>query len=359
MRIAYLARWDVTHESGILKKMIAQMRVWARHGHDVRYFVFSPGNSVWDGIGEIAVRAFHGDDLRRRLFRRRAPSREILDWRPDIAYVRWSTYYPAWERVMARVPAVVELNGDDVRDNRISLPYPLYVAHVLSRSRLLRRADGMVSVSRQLAGSPMYTRFGKPIVVIGNGVDLSAIPRLPAPSNPHPRLIFVGYASREWHGVDKLRALAARYPEWRIDIVGVDEADQPNAAPANIHLHGHLPRDQYQELLARADVAVGTLALHRKQLETTSALKTGEYLAYGIPTIIGYEDTDFPEGHPHILQLPNTEDNVAGNLETIRGFVERMRGQRVDRESIRHLDVEAKERERLRFMSGVLATVEP
>lgn len=100
-------------------------------------------------------------------------------------------------------------------------------------------------------------------------------------------------------------------------------------------------------------MAVGTLALHRKGISSTSAIKTGEYLAYGIPTIIGYEETDFPDGHPHLLQLPNTPDNVSANINTIREFVERVRGQRVDRSSIAHLDIEVKERERLRFMARI------
>jgi hypothetical protein len=355
VRIAYLARWDISHESGILKKMAAQMRTWQAFGHEVRFFAFSPGTAVWSGLEELNVNPVQGDGFGTRLLQRRSLSDPILRWQPDVTYVRWSTWYPAWEAVIERVPSVIELNGDDLRENRVSLPFPLYLVHRATRHRLLSRARGFVSVSAELAESEIFTRFGVPTKVVGNGVDLERIGPLPAPDNRTPRLVFLAYGQRPWHGTDKLARLAALCPDWHFDVVGLDHLEGAQGPRHNIHLHGLLPVSSYIPILARADVAVGTLALHRRKLDRVSTLKTGEYLAHGIPTIIGYEETDFPNGHPLLLTIPNTPSNVEDSIDLIRSFVDRARGERVDRSSIAHLDLRVKEEERLDFLSSFVA----
>jgi hypothetical protein len=106
-------------------------------------------------------------------------------------------------------------------------------------------------------------------------------------------------------------------------------------------------------LLARADVAIGSLGLYRAKLQEASTLKVREYLARGIPTILGYRDTDFPEWAPFLLQIPNSADGVRRSLNEIEAFVRSSRGGRVPRDRIRHLDVAAKEAARLVFLEQV------
>jgi len=103
--------------------------------------------------------------------------------------------------------------------------------------------------------------------------------------------------------------------------------------------------------VARADVAVGTLALYRKQMQEACALKVRRYLAYGLPVILGHVDTDFiGRDEWYILSLPNTATNVADGLDSIRKFVADVKGRRVPRGEVEPiLSVSAKERERLSF----------
>lgn len=138
------------------------------------------------------------------------------------------------------------------------------------------------------------------------------------------------------------------------DVIGDLAVNSAQVLPDNIEFHGVLPRSSYQTLMSRADVAIGTLGMHRKDMEEASPLKVREYLAYGIPTIIGYRDTDFPGEYPWLLRLANTPDNVAAGLGEIRDFVARMKGVRVPREAVEHLDVRRKERARLDFMESTL-----
>ena len=108
---------------------------------------------------------------------------------------------------------------------------------------------------------------------------------------------------------------------------------------------------EYGPLLAQADVAIGTLGLYLKDMNEASPIKTREYLASGLPVIIGYRDTDFPDGAPFLLQVPNRADGVAQSQAAIARFVDAWRGRRVTRASVQELDSAGKETERLAFLA--------
>ncbi len=88
-------------------------------------------------------------------------------------------------------------------------------------------------------------------------------------------------------------------------------------------------------------------------MQETTALKVREYLARGIPTIIGHRDTDFPNPPPFLLEIPNEPTGVASSLDRIADFVARAPQLRVPREAIAHLDVGVKEVQRLAFIEQV------
>lgn len=117
--------------------------------------------------------------------------------------------------------------------------------------------------------------------------------------------------------------------------------------------HGRLDRRDYEPLMYQADVAIGTMALYRKGMNEASPLKVREYLAYGLPVIIGYQDTDFPESVPFLLQLTNASGNLEHHLAEIDAFVQNWRGKRVLREQIQHLDNRVKEIVRLEYMDRI------
>ena len=90
---------------------------------------------------------------------------------------------------------------------------------------------------------------------------------------------------------------------------------------SNVTAHGELTRERYRPVMQRADVAIGPLALHRKNLHEASALKVAEYLAHGIPVILGCPEAAFPDGAPFLLQLSNSEDNVERSIDAIGASV--------------------------------------
>lgn len=360
MRIAYFFNWNVS-SIGVVKKVVGQVRAWSQAGVNARVFVITNHNDVYQQMEQalqgtgVAAQQYPFKRHSRLLFGvcgEKQMIQDIVNWRPDLIYARQSLFYPALAHLARLFPLVLEVNTDDLSEYRLSHPLR-YWCHRLTRGVLLKSSKGLVYVASDLSRLPYYTRFNKPGITVANGVDLTDYPVLKPEASAIPKLVFMGTPSLKWHGIDKILRLALLRPKWEFHLIG-PSSNNDQSFPKNLVMHGYLDRVSYEPILAHARVAIGTLALHRNKMDEASPLKTREYLAYGLPVIIGYRDTDFPEQKPYILQLPNTADNIDSNLPQIDEFVLTWRNQRVDRNEILHLDVRYKEKERLRFFERVL-----
>jgi hypothetical protein len=351
VKIAYVA-YFLGRESGVLKKVLDQLRNWSHAGHTVRLFGLSREDRLWEG-GEslpndinLNVCAWNLAPKTRQLVR------NVLAWNPQLVYFRYGVYLPFLDLIPRRLPTILEINSDDLAECRVTFPLHQYVYLLLTRTLLLKECSGLITVTQELADRHM--RWKKPVLVTANGIDLGRYPILPGPHNQKPRLIFTGARKYPWHGLDKVIDLAARAPEWQFDVIGARAEDVNGDITSNMFFHGYLGWAQYERYMKRADVAIGSLALHRIGMNEASPLKVREYLAYGIPTVIGYKDTDFSNPPTFILQLANTPDNVSGNFKRIEQFVASSRGKRISRDDISHIDSREKEARRLDFFEHIL-----
>jgi len=353
LKIAYLLHWNDGPASGVFKKVVRQTKIWQETGHQISIHVISRGNweDDWrDHFPEAKVFYHQYTNFQSRWRVWRDAAQQLSQLGPSLVYFRYDLYMPGMGELARRTPLIIEVNTDDYKE--FCLQLGLRCLHNrLTRAQLFSSAAGVVYTTYELAKRPYFSRFQKPYEVIANGIDLNAIPLTPPPASKHPRLIFMGSDGLPWHGTDKMVWLAAQKPDWRFDLIGGHH--QPDA-PANVTFHGILDRDAYGTLMADADVAIGSLAAYRKGMDEACPLKTREYLAFGLPVIIAYQDTDFPHGAPFLLQLPNTETNVVEHLDQIDAFVAAWKGKRVERADVQHLDVAMKEKRRLAFFERVL-----
>lgn len=90
-------------------------------------------------------------------------------------------------------------------------------------------------------------------------------------------------------------------------------------------------------------------------MEEASPLKVREALAFGIPLILAYNDTDLGGlDADWLLRLPNTQNNVIENIEAIKNFAYQMMGRRVERSLIaKRVNQRSKEQERLAFFAEI------
>jgi glycosyltransferase involved in cell wall biosynthesis len=349
MRIAYVCYWDARRRDGVAEKIESQLAAWRRLGHEAELFVLTPAGAELRMEG----RPFPFAGVAGRIRATRRLDAAVRFVRPDVVYLRYDLFLPPPLRAIRSAPTVVEVNSDTGAELRArSRSAAAYER--LQRPLILGRAAGAVCVTHELAEALRRGRDAPPVEVIANGIDLAAIETLPAPGGEETRLVYLG-EDVYWQGVDKVLALAAAAPDWRFDLVGVD----PSRSAGNVTCHGFLERETYEPVLARADVAIGTLALHRKRMDEACALKTRQYLAYGLPVVLGHEDTDFLGADPwFLLRLPNCETNVRDHVEAIRAFVAGVKGRRVQRQEIEgRLSAGIKEAHRIEFLRRLVANL--
>jgi glycosyltransferase involved in cell wall biosynthesis len=350
MRIAYLAALDVSRPSGVLKKILSQITVWSREGNQVALFVVSPQAQVWSGAIHRAntIQVLSFDSALGRFKSWMQVVRRIQLWAPDVLYWRAGVYQPWLERLTRLFPTVYEFNTYDVREYRQVFSTVKYAYHMATRKRLLSLARGYVVPTSEIGR--MYNDRSCPVAVIPNGIMLEEFKQLTAPRTNSPRLCFIGSPGSPWHGVDKLVVIAKSFPDWEFDVVGYRREDLGSDVPPNLCCHGYMSQAQYEGLFAECHVAIGSLALYRNGLEEACPLKVREYLAYGLPVINAYKDSDFPGGAPFLLELPNKKECAPGDLEKISRFVNSWIGRRVQAAEVRCIDMAEKERARLSFM---------
>ena len=362
MRIAYVAL-NLNKRlmlGGVGRKLRQHTAIWREKGHDSRLFVLTTDDINLSEVTAFSIkrkREGSSFSLIASEIARTSALKELIqavwDFAPDVIYLRQSLYLYPLHRLPDIAPVVIEINTDDVQEYKLRNK-PLYLYHRLTRNLILRSVSGIVTISHEIANLQTITGFDKPVTVVPNGIDLQALAPVPAPNNDQPRLAFAGNPGPPWNGLDKLLLFAKEMPQICIDMIGYDQDDLKafGTTPENVICHGFMPVEQVYDVLSHADVACGTLALHRKKLEENSALKIREALALGLPIILAYYDTDISEHNfDFVLQLPNSEDNVEKNIDRIRDFVFAMVGKRANRKQIAPLiDQSIKEEQRLTFL---------
>lgn len=360
MRIAYVSlHWPRTVTSGVGKKIIRHMSAWRATAHDVEFFMHTADRKIDTPLLPGKIFFFReGKGLANEWERIVAVHRllkAVKSYRPDIIYLRYGMYVYPIHLLASIAPLVEELNTNDLSQHeRLGIPYSLY--NRITRGLIIKRTSGLVCMSNELAQNPYNTSFGKPTRVIGDSIDLDNISPLPAPENIQPRVAFIGSPDSLWQGVDKLVRLASMFPDISIHIIGYDRILEHASLPENLYLYGYIDNLRYTKILQTMDCAIGSLALHRIQLNESSPLKTRECLALGLPMVLPYKDTDLDDMDcDFLLKIPNKEDNIQTHGKAIREFAYRMRGVRADRAMLKNrIDSTGKEEIRLKFFAEIL-----
>lgn len=364
MKIAYVTINVAANimAGGVGAKIKRHVSLWKEKGHTVRVFSTTPEivpmpdseQFLFTSLTRLPVLKF----LTLEFARSRALHRMISavrEYHPDVIYLRFGLYTFPLHNLFKVAPVLLEINSNDVDEYQIVRGTFFYWLNRITRNITFSLASGLIPVSGELAS--LNSNFKKPCCVISNGIDLGAYEQMPPPSNSQPVLTIIGSPGMSWHGMDKLFPLARKYPDLNINIIGYAPQDFSDSIPENIIAHGYLGQDAIKKILAQTDVVFGTLALHRKNMEEVPPLKVREALAFGIPVIVAYTDTDLQYlDLPTVLQIPNTEDNVEQNAAKIHHFAYEMMGKRVDVELVKpHIDQSIKEMNRLAFFEEILA----
>ena len=265
----------------------------------------------------------------------------------DMIYMRTRPYMPFTQMALGRYKVMMELNTNDIEEWR-SLNKLMHIYNMITRKWFYRIGIGFVAVGTEIRD--LYKEFNRPIEVIGNAINVADYKLIEDTGNDRPRACFVGSPGFPWHGIDKIKYLASVLKDVDFHFIGESGENYEN-----VIFHGYCTLDKVTEILHTCDVAIGTMSLHEKGMNSTSTIKTRQYLAQGLPIFYGYKETDFSGKEEFLLELPNTPTNISDNVEKIHQFILhcfRNKELRLKcREfAVKNLDVSVKEKKRFEFI---------
>ena len=257
----------------------------------------------------------------------------------DILYVR----YPPIPKITVpillnnRAQTIFELNGIPSKETGERAPInPFWRAmEELIGPLILSRGDGIVGVTDEISRHYLarIRRDDIKNISISNGIACADIPlRNYSPILERQiHLIGVGFVSN-WHGFDRIIKGISDYKgdrKYIFHIIG----DGPEIAVLkrlvnnlelenNVIFHGFQAGETLNKLYSVCDVAVSTLAIHRKGLTNHCSLKSREYCARGIPFIYAGNDPDFINDFEFALQAPMGDEPI--QMEIVGKFYDRL-----------------------------------
>lgn len=335
MIIAYLLDFDIVEEFSVFRKIENQIEFWEKSNHTVYLIIVSHNTKKQYApkvknliIVERPRVAYLFNKELKVFFGRNAAFKIVYDLlkklKPSVIYHRpGNKWYPYLSACLNLYPTILELNSID--EEEIKLYYPesgiKFKLFNYGRKKIIRESMGLVAVTNEI--STHYNTYNKDSIVIANGFNTNNISNHKSERlqyTDRPQVIFIGSASQSWQGFEKLYFMAEKIPNADFHIIGIDHSELDLPIPANLTLHGYLPMTEVQKIYMFADIGIGTLNLYEKKMKEACPLKVREYIAHGLPIIIGYVDTDIKDSD-RVLEIGCHKSNVDDNIDSIKNFI--------------------------------------
>lgn len=356
MKIAYLLEVNPYKNSGIVKKINDQVAFWKQRGHQVEVF------NIWPKPKENKPSFFNFKTHHHKILDSLIPdgfvknyttkifcankvSRAIKRYNPDILYHRQNIWYPGLISILKQYASIMELNTVDTFEMKFysKLKSKIYF---YGKKKILNNTNALVAVSPSILEH--YKDFNRPKIVVSNGINLTAIkPKKENNQSNETNLVFVGSNNMEWHGLDKIFQLATSLPKVTFHIVGYQPGDYPNVKNKNVIFYGWMDKEQLTSLYATCHFGIGSFGNHLVGKPIDSTLKVREYLAYGLPVILGHIDVDF-KNSDFVKKVTNQKHELISILDITQFLIEH-KDTIIKKDMITIITSNTKENERLLF----------
>lgn len=368
MKILYLTDASVFQKSGVLNKINNQIDQWTQMGHEV-YYAFFPVKYEEAGVSYITpnVKGLFYVSQKKYAWLPRVVynyankitsvgqyRRYIEELKPDVVYLRELVGFPGLDKIAESAKTVIESNTLMKEEMKLRRGLTSKILEIW-RQKLNRKIVGVIGVTNEIV--EQFDHLQIPQLVISNGIplDITKMKELKQQStntSPRKKIVMVCSCLLPWHGVDKLNQMAQQMPEHDFHFIG---SEQPRSL-SNLFNHAYMDKAALDRFLEDADIAIGTLALHRKKMEEACPLKVREYAAFLLPMILAYKDPDFHQ-QEYVLEIDNTENTIIDNIGRIRKFVTEWGGKKIDPEKVYGLiSAVEKEHQRISFLQKIVAS---
>lgn len=391
-KIVYIA--IIGHQyGGVEQKILAQFDALKRIKKDTYLYLISKYEPMFILFSEINKRKditlFTNSELKRKNpFLRRMEKFEIFDSilglhdpSDTIIYLRFPLADIFFLRFLRRNKKYTFITEHQEIENRLRIGRIRInvlddILDLLFGEATRNKITGFVGVT------PEITEFEKSYVndrkhyfiTISNGINTNNYPLRYALNNneiDELRIIFVGSGFVP-HGLFRLIKSISYYykvggnkKQIYLKIIGDSNSMARNKKlvrrlnlESRIHFLGHIESKELGRLFNWAQVACGSLAIHKKGLKYTSELKAREYCARGLPFFWSTYDYDFGSDFPYILDIPR--GNGRFSIDPIFSFVKNLEDDKnhpmkMRQYAIDHLDYSLKMNRLISFFDNIVA----
>jgi glycosyltransferase involved in cell wall biosynthesis len=211
--------------------------------------------------------------------------RHLRDWRPDVIHAHFAvpTGLLAWvAHRLTGVPYVLTAHLGDVPGGVPAQTDRMFRCIAPLARRIWGAAAAATAVS-SFVQKLAERAYGRPVIRILNGIDLSDAPSAPAPPGQPRRLIFIGRLNPQKNPVFLIEALAQlRDAVWILTFIGdgplmgeVKAAIARHQLENRIALTGWIAPAQVQKILAEADILCMPSHSEGMPVAAVEALKFG------------------------------------------------------------------------------------
>ncbi len=326
--LVYRINKDDPSNTGVIKKCLAQQEAFSHHGIQTDMLWLSKKgvlkNSELIKAIELPPHSLKVYGFYFFYFGTILKSLESKE-QYDFIYLRHPFFDPllvsALQQIKKRnqdIKIILEIN---------TYPYDAEPKRILHKASLSMdkyfRKNAHQYVDRIVDYGVRKTIWQIPTLSIRNGINLDNIPFAKRKSNDGKlRMIAVGNWSY-WHGLDRLilgiKDYIDRGERAAIELLIVGDGPETESLRNLVNEYNLGERiifspatfgTDLDKLFESADVGIGTLGLHRKNVTLDSSLKHREYCARGLPFILSSPDLDFPDDLNFIHYVPSNDDRI-------------------------------------------------
>lgn len=336
----FLALQELPPCNGITKKIKAENNAFQNNGYisDLCYIATSSKDEKYIVVNDDKIYKFSNGFARK--FKRQsmfsAIGNYIVDNGYSLIYIRYLHFADsAFIRFLksmkkASIKVLIEIPTYPYDSEYSRSNFIIRLQHLVEktyRNRLKPVCDYIVTFSND------KQIYGIPTINISNAVDKNNIQLRKANGNSESvNLLGVAQISF-WHGFDRLiKGLANYYKQdhcypVHFNIVGngnIHVIEELKAMTIKlglseyVHFLGPKSGTELDVLFDDADLAIGCLACHRKNITEVKSLKNVEYAMRGIPFVYSECNTDFDD-KPYVLKIAADDSDI--DINSLMSFI--------------------------------------
>jgi len=329
--IIYRVDESIVSNKGVIKKLDGQAKAFVSNGWDADTIRISAGQIL---LNDDPIKKLSKSKFGSVLFEFFQSLGKEIDFRKyDMLYIRYGLSFVGFISFLKQ--AKENNNKLKILLEFATYPYTdewtgakgLIVKKVDSyyRQKLSKYVDHVIHLGEE------KEILGMPCINSENGIDFSDI-KVRSKNNASKSINLIAVGKWQfWHGLDRLilgiaEAEISLKQQIKLVIIGEGPALQELKGMVEILglneqiiFVGEREGDGLDSFYEAADVGIGTLGMHRKNIKIDSSLKHRAYAGRGLPFILCAKDRDFPRTLEYVKYYE--ESDVAINIESLVTFV--------------------------------------